>query len=121
MSFRDAIEHDNGAVFLNCGEFADRRTILYDGEEYRDIPVVLTAVREKDRRQLQSDHVQGLYLVSCTLHCAKADLGGVIPEKGQRLRINDTEGGGGFFREFYVASSGEDLGMLRVELEATDE
>ena len=36
-------------------------------------------------------------------------------------RINDQEGGGGFFREFYVASSVCEMGMLRVELEAVDE
>ena len=42
-------------------------------------------------------------------------------ERGQRIRINDQEGGGGFFREFYVASSVCEMGMLRVELEAVDE
>lgn len=68
-----------------------------------------------------SDHVQGLYLVSSVLHCAMSDLGGNQPEKGQRIKINDQEGGGGFFREFYVASSVCEMGMLRVELEAIDE
>lgn len=108
-------------VFLNTEEFADKRTIRYDGEEYQDIPIVLSGLKEKDRRQLVSDHVQGLYLVSAVLHCALEDLGGKQPEKGQRIRINDEEGGGGFFREFYVASSVCELGMLRVELEAIDE
>lgn len=46
---------------------------------------------------------------------------GCSPERGQRIRINDKEGGGGFFREFYVASSVCEMGMLRVELEAVDE
>ena len=82
---------------------------------------MLMEAEEKDRSKLEDDHVQGLYFVSDTLQCALSDLGGKLPEKGQRLRINDEEGGGGFFREFYVASSVCELGMLRVELEAIGE
>ena len=59
--------------------------------------------------------------MSSVLHCARDDLGGKQPEKGTRIRINDEEGCGGFFREFYVASSVCELGMLRVELEAIGE
>lgn len=121
MSFKDMVAADIHSVFLNTEEFAEKRTIRYDGEEYQDIPIVLSGLKEKDRRQLESDHVQGLFLVSSVLHCALADLGGNQPEKGQRISINDEEGGGGFFREFYVASSVCELGMLRVELEAVDE
>ncbi len=121
MSFKDMVEADVHDVFLNLDEFAERRTIRYDGETYTDIPIVLSGLKEKDRRQLESDHVQGLYLVSSVLHCALSDLGGNQPEKGGRIRINDREGGGGFFREFYVASSVCEMGMLRVELEEINE
>lgn len=119
--FKDMVANDNQSVFLNLGEFAERRTVIYDGVTYPDIPIVMSGLKEKDRRQLVSDHVQGLYLVSSVLHCAMSDLGGNQPEKGQRIKINDEEGGGGFFREFYVASSVCEMGMLRVELEAIDE
>lgn len=119
--FKDMVATDIHNVFLNTGEFAELRTIRYDGEEYVDIPIVLTGLKEQDRRQLQSDHVQGLYLVTSVLHCALSDLGGKQPEKGGRIEINDEEGGGGFFRRFYVASSVCEMGMLRVELEAFDE
>ena len=121
MSFKDVVAADIHGVFLNLEEFAEKRTIIYDGETYADIPIVLTGLKEKDRRQLSSDHVQGLYLVSSVLHCARSDLGGNQPEKGTRIKINDEEGGGGFFREFYVASSVCEMGMLRVELEGIDE
>ncbi len=121
MSFKDMVARDIKNVFLNTSEFAEKRTLEYDGERYEDIPIVLSGLKEKDRRQLVSDHVQGLYLVSLVLHCAIEDLGGRQPEKGARIKINDEEGGGGFFREFYVASSVCELGMLRVELEAIDE
>lgn len=119
--FKDMVAADNQSVFLNLGEFAEKRTIKYDGEVYEDIPIVLTGMKEKDRRQLMRDHAQGLYLVSSVLHCAMSDLGGKQPEKGTRIKINDREGGGGFFREFYVAASVCEIGMLRVGLEAIDE
>lgn len=121
MSFKDMLTDDIRNVFLNLGEFAEKRTVEYDGERYEDVPIVLSGLKEKDRRQLMSDHVQGLFLVSSVLHCALEDLGGHQPEKGQRIRINDEEGSGGFFQEFYVASSVCELGMLRVELEAIDQ
>ncbi|MCQ4735163.1 hypothetical protein [Anaerotruncus colihominis] len=119
--FKDMVTTDIHNVFLNTNEFAEKRTVEYDGERYVDIPIVLSGLKEQERRQIQSDHVQGLYLVSAVLHCARSDLGGNQPEKGQRIRINGQEGGGGFFREFYVASSICELSMLRVELEAIDE
>lgn len=119
--FKDMVAADIHNVFLNTDEFAELRTIRYDGEEYVDIPIVLTGLKEQDRRQLQSDHVQGLYLDTSVLHCALSDLGGKQPEKGGRIEVNDEEGGGGFFRRFYVASSVCEMGMLRVELEAIDE
>ncbi len=110
--FKDMVARDNFGVFLNCDEFAEKRTVKYDGATYEDIPIVLSGLKEKDRRQLMSDHAQGLYIVSSVLHCALSDLGGVQPERGQRIRINDQEGGGGFFREFYVASSVCEMGIF---------
>lgn len=117
---KEMVAADVHNVFLNTGEFAEPRTIRYDGETYEDIPIVLTGLKEQDRRQLQSDHVQGLYLVTSVLHCALSDLGGKQPEQGMRIAINDEEGGE-FFHQFYVASSTCEMNMLRVELEAIDE
>jgi len=119
--FKDMIAADNHSVFLNTGEFAEYRTIIYDGERYEDIPIILSGLKEKDRRALVNDHAQGLYQVTSVLHCSVVDLGNNKPEKGQRIQINNEEGGNGFFYEFYVASSSCELGMLRVELEAIDE
>ena len=115
--FKDMVEADNKNVFVNSSEFADIHTVIYDGETYEDIPIVLTGIKEKDRRQLVSDHVQGLFLVSTIMHCAASDLGGVVPEKGMKIKIND----GTFYREFYVATSVNEVGMIRLELEAIDE
>ncbi len=121
--FKDMVAADNFTVFLNDSEFAERRTVIYDGETYSDIPIVLSGAKQSERTITVSsgDHGQGLYLVSAVLHCALSDLGGKQPEKGMRIRINDEDGGGGFFREYYVAASDCEMGMLRVELEAIDE
>lgn len=115
--FKDMIAADNKNVFINASEFAEIHTVIYDGVTYEDIPIVLSGIKEKDRRQLVSDHIQGLYLASTVMHCAASDLGGVVPEKGTKIKIND----GDFYREFYVAFSVNEVGMLRVELEAIDE
>ena len=121
MSFKDSIVADNRKVFLDLDGFGEPRTVVYDGETYTDIPVVLSGLKERDRRALVNDHAQGLYQVTSVLHCAASDLGGRVPEKGARIRINDQPGGGGFFYEYYVAASVNEMGMLRVELEAIDE
>lgn len=117
MSFKDMLAADNRNVFLNTGEFAEPRTVFYDGVTYENIPVVLSGIKEQDRRQITTDHAQGLYLVTSVLHCAASDIGGAAPEKGARIKISD----GGFLRSFYVASSICEVGMVRAELEAIDE
>lgn len=125
MSFKDIVASDIRGVFLNSEEFADLRTVIYDGETYSDIPVVISNVKEKDRTQngwqSDSDHVQGLYRAVYRFHAALDDLGGVLPEHGMRIQVNDREGGGGFFRGFYITTSGVEMGMVCLELEAIDE
>lgn len=125
MSFKEMVEADNRNVFLNTDEFAELRKVVYDGTTYdgedrQGIPVVLSGLKEQDRPQLvtSSDHAQGLYLVTSVLHCAASDLGGNVPEKGMRIKISD---GPVYFREFYVATSNCELGMVICELEAIDE
>ncbi len=119
-AFRDMVANDIHGVFLHCGEFAETRTIVYDGETYKDVPVVLSGMKEQDRRQLTSDHSQGTFLVSHVLHCSRADLGGNQPEKGQRIKVSD-EQYPDYLRQYYVAASVCEMEMLRIELEAVSE
>ena len=125
MSFRDMVADDIQAVFLSTDEFAERRIVKYDGETYAGsdgagISVVLSNIKEKDRHQSVQDHAAGLYIVSQTLHCDRADLGGVLPEKGMRLEITDAEDSD-YFLKFLIAQVAVEMGMLRIELEAYDE
>lgn len=120
-SFKDMVAADNEAVFLNLDEFAEPRTIRYDGEEYVDIPVLQTGLRQERRKSRVSDHAQGFFIKEGVVHCKVDDLGGHQPEVGQSFQINDREGGGGFFQLYKVISSGCDMGMLRIEVEAVTE
>ena len=122
MSFKDMVESDNKAVFLNTEEFAYNLNVIYDDETYEAIPVVLTGLKEQDKATTirQGDHSQGIYLVTSVMHCALSDLGSVQPEKGTRIKIQDAPGST-FYREFYVAQSVIEMGMIRAELEELDE
>ncbi len=83
--FKDMVARDNFGVFLNCDEFAEKRTVKYDGATYEDIPIVLSGLKEKDRRQLMSDHA--LRGVRHQRHCAvkRARL-------GDRVRLDNLDG-----------------------------
>lgn len=122
MSFKDMVANDNKAVFLNTSEFAENLNVIYDGDTYEEIPIVLTGLKEQDKATTvrQGDHSQGIYLVTSILHCALDDLGGKQPEKGARIKIQDAPKSS-FYREFYVAQSVVEMGMIRAELEELDE
>ena len=120
MSFRDMVAADIHDVFLNTSEFAERRTVRYDGATYADIPVVLNGLKQSARKQSVSNHDQGLYVVTDIMHVALSDIGGVQPENGCIIEVNTCEGGV-FFRRYYIALSQNTVGMIRLELEAIDE
>ena len=61
--FKDMVARDNARTFMNLDEFAEKRIVVYDGvtydgEDHAGIPVVLSGLKEKDRRQL-SGSVEG--------------------------------------------------------------
>lgn len=118
--FKDAVAADIHNVFLNTDEFAEKRTVRYDGVDYVDIPIILNGIKFDKRPQVASDHAQGLYRVTDILHIKRSDLGGIMPERGAPISINTKEGGG-FFRQYYIATAQDTVGMLRIELEAIDE
>lgn len=121
MSFKDMVAQDNKNVFLNADEFAEIRTVIYDGEEYPDIPVVLTKTKENERPAIVGD-VQGVHIVAAVAHIAQSDLGGIVPEQKQYINISDgTALGKPFFQKFRIITSDCEMGMLNLELEAYDE
>ena len=112
MGFKDTVTAENVSIFMNCNDFAEVHDIEYDKET-----CVITNLKEQERATTFKDHGQGIYYVTAIFHCPLASLGGVIPEKGTRIGISDDD----FMRWYYVAQSGCDLDMIRLELEAMDE
>ncbi len=119
MSFKEQVEADNLKTFLDITTFGEERTVTFDGDEYEEIPCVISQMKEQDRVTTMSDHEHGLYRVTAVFHCALDDIGGNIPEKGRKFGIYDSDDD--FLREYYVAQSSCDMGMVRLELEAMDE
>lgn len=121
MSFKDGVMRDRRSVFLDMNFFGEHRDIIYNGETYSDVLVVLSGGHgESGRRKRYADHSDGLYDVSEILHVCLEDIGGEQPEQGIRLSINDEEGSD-FFIEYRVGKSYLEGGILRVELKAVDE
>lgn len=119
MGFKEMVEADNLQTFLDITTFGELRTVEYDGNEYENIPCVISQMKEQDRVTTMSDHEQGIYRVSAVFHCTKDDLDGNIPEKGRKIGIYDPDDD--FLREYYVGQSSCNHGMVRLELEALDE
>ena len=117
MSFKEMVAADNLRTFLDTGFYAEEHDIRRDGELYEAVPCVISQMKEQDRATTMSDHAQGLYRVSTIFHCRQSDIGGETPEKGRKFSICED----GFWREFYIAQSSCDMGMVRLELEAVDE
>lgn len=122
MSFKELVQADSKNVFLNNNEFADLHTIRFDGEEYANIPVVVTKIKQSDRTILQSDHMQGIYLVTEKVFFYANDTKGHLPEQGKTFEIDEGEAlGKPFFQSYRVATVEDAMGIVCVELEAYNE
>ena len=127
MGFKESVAADIHGVFLNLGEFAEKRNVWYDGALYENIPIVMHGLKENDRKRLTSgvkeqggrnsvaDRVEGLYNEQIVVHLAQSDIGGKQPENGRPFRISTTESGRKF-RTYRITASVLDMGMLRLEL-----
>ncbi len=122
MSFKELVEADSKSVFLNGNEFADLHTIRFDSNEYADIPLVITKIKQSDRVVVQSDHMQGIFLVSEKVYFNLEDTDGNIPEQGKMFEIDEGVAlGRPFFQRYNVITVENAMGMICVELEALDE
>ena len=122
ISFKEMVESDIKNVFLNPDEFAEKKTVKYDGETYSNIPIVLTKTKESERSIPSGDNAQGIHLVSAIAHIALSDLNGVVPEQKQSIYISDGNAlGGVFYQRYKIVTSDVQVGMAVLELEAYDE
>lgn len=122
-TFKQCAENDIWSTFLNPNEHGEARTVIYDGMTYKDVVVIESGPTEGKRSsvvQMQHDYGQGLYKRIIILYVAEKDLGGIKPEQGTMLSMND-EKGGTFFHKYRVTESGTEMGMIRLKLEEVDE
>ena len=124
-NFKEMVAEDNLGVFLNDEEFADRRTVRYDGETYRNIPVLLTKVMQSKTPfgvATTGERIEGIHRISAVAHMALTHLRGNIPEQKRYIEISDGfSKGEPWFVRYKIAVSDVEMGMVRLELEAFDE
>lgn len=122
MNFKKMVEEDIHGVFLNDGEFAERRTVKYNGTLYENISVLLTKVKESEHPVIPTESVSGIHKVSVVVHMSLKDMRGKVPEQKQLILISDGEAlGKPFFRTYRIVTSDVEMGMIVLELEAYDE
>lgn len=122
MGFKEMVSADIANVIMNTAEFAEYHTVRYDGENYKYIPIVLQNVKQSDRPVVQSDNMEGIFLVTAVAYLNLKDLGGIVPEQGQYFEIDDGEAlGKPFFKKYSVVTSKCEMGLVTLELRCFDE
>ena len=119
MSFKDMVEQDNRNVFLNTEEFAEHRSVWYDGVIYDDIPVLLTKIREV-QFGVSGNNTEGVHRATEVARFNLKDIDDIVPEQGKEIRISDhivTS----FFQKYKIVTSSVEVGMVVLELEAYTE
>ncbi len=122
MNFKDIVKSDIATVIMNVDEFAENHSVRYDGETYDDVPIVFQKVKQSDRPAISSDHMEGIYLVTAVAYVNVGNLGGIVPEQGKYIEINDGEAlGKPFYVRYKVATSKCEFGLITLELGYYDE
>jgi len=122
MGFKEMVEADNAAVFMNVNEFAEFHTVKYDGREFRHIPLVLEKIRQSELSLPATNHTDGIYTFSAKAYFSSADVEGHLPEQGKSFEIDDGEAlGKTFFKKYRIATVDDAMGMICLELEGIDE
>ena len=111
MDFKKILDNELKIVFHNNSEFAENKTIYYDGQEYDNIPVVIDR-SAKERNKTSSDKDPTLYSIDVTVYINLFDLG-FIPQKNHSIYIDDDE--------FKIITVKEEMGEIVIELEVLDE
>lgn len=113
--FQETVRADIDGIFLNLDEFAEVRQVRYDAQNYN-----LKLIMQRNKTEVRDDdRMQGIYTRTHTVWFAEADL---IPEQGKLIEISDGEAlGEPFMRRYRIVTSDVEVGMVRLELEVSDE
>ena len=110
--FKAQAEHDIGAVFHNKEEFADLAEIEYNGEVYKDIPIVIDSEIAKERTKASGDNSVGIFAADITVFISFWDLQ-IMPRKETEIKI------GGI--EYSIVKTEFEEGEIILDLEMLDE
>ena len=102
-------------TFHNPGEFAEMMNIWYGGELYT-VPAVIDHLTETDRKEIRTDHAEGIYRAEAMLYISHADLG-IVPQKGREIEIEEA----GAVNEYTIDKSSYEDGEIVLVLGAFTE
>jgi hypothetical protein len=112
-TFKDMVAKDVLNVFQNVDEFAEHCHVIYNKQDFGEIPVILDETQEKDRDFASvDDHGMGVFAVDATLYVAYEHMN-CVPEKGQRIWLADVEYG--------IETSACEMGQITLGLRRHDE
>lgn len=113
MSLKDRIFADNANIFLNVNHFAELFTIDYNGEIFENVPAMLTAKLESERKRAQNDHIQGLSIITHTFYCETKIFDRELPHPEEEIKLQNKIGR---LNTYYVVSCKDDFGMCKIQL-----
>lgn len=102
-------------VFYNTAEFAHKINIWYQEKRYT-VRAVVDHTAAENRRQLESDHAEGIHRADCVVSVALSDLG-FVPKKGRNIEIEEA----GAVAEYQIQKADCVDGEILLELELMDE
>lgn len=86
-NFKQLLEQDLKSTFYRTDEFAELRTIEYDGK-IKQIPVIFASDMASNRKISVKDKAEGLYKTSAVVRMQLESLG-ITPRKDKMLYIED--------------------------------
>lgn len=110
-NFKELLWRDLKNTFYRTDEFAEERTIEYDGK-IKKIPVIFDYEAAEDREITIKDKAEGLYKVDVIIRVQLEDMG-ETPRKGKSLYIDDDS--------YTVQKVTTEYGEIILELESIDE
>lgn len=119
-AFMQQLEDDLNEVFFNTEEFAEIFHIHYDGEVYKNIPVIVDTEEAKNKKggSGKAQDIEEIYTIDALAFIHFKDLG-MIPRKNHEIIFENTQSGAG--KMYTITTSTEENGLISLGLMEYDE
>lgn len=104
LTFKEALQNDVKAVFLNPAEFGEPHTV-----NGRKMLAVLDDMEHIEREKRMKSHMDGVYVRQLLLYVAAEDFG-EIPPQGVLVKLDG--------KQYQVADATDECGVYAITLEA---